>query len=105
MTVLRVCYKSGLRFDERYYLSRHAPLANAVFGPHGVTRVEMIRVTTTPDGSPPPYQVIFTAYFESAAGLQAALQDSRIGEVMGDIAKFYDGMPDVMIGDVVALPA
>lgn len=104
MTVLRVCYKSGIRFDESYYLSKHLPLAGAVMGPHGVKSVEMVKVTATPDGSKPPYQVIFSAYFESAAGLQAALQDPRIGEVMGDIATFHDGAPDVLIGEVVALP-
>jgi hypothetical protein len=27
-----------------------------------------------------------------------------MGEVLGDIGNFYDGMPDVLIGEVVALP-
>jgi hypothetical protein len=51
------------------------------------------------------YQVIFSAYFDSPAALQTAMQSPRMGEVMGDIAKYYDGMPDVLIGEVVALPA
>ena len=105
MTVLRVCYKHGVRFDEGYYISTHSPLVNAVMGPHGLKRTEMVRVTPTPGGPNPPYQVIFSAYFDTAASLQAAMQDPRIGEVMGDIANFHDGAPDVMIGDVVALPA
>lgn len=29
------------------------------------------------------------------------MQDPRIPEVMGDIRYFYDGMPDVMIGEVI----
>ena len=103
MTVLRVCYKHGVRFDEGYYISTHSPLVNAVMGPHGLEKVEMIKVTATPSGSNPPYQVIFSAYFDSAASLQAAMQDPRIGEVMGDIANFHDGAPDVMMGEVVAL--
>ena len=105
MTVLRVCYKHGVRFDEGYYISTHSPLVNAVMGPHGLKRTEMVRVTPTPGGPNPPYQVIFSAYFDTAASLQAAMQDPRIGEVMGDIPNFHDGAPDVMIGDVVALPA
>ena len=105
MTVLRVGYKHGVRFDESYYIATHLPLVGRVMGPHGVKSVEMLKVTATPDGSKPPYQVIFSAYFDSAAGLQAAMQDPRIGEVMGDIARFYDGAPDVMIGDVVPIPA
>jgi len=27
-----------------------------------------------------------------------------MGEVLGDIQNFYDGMPDILIGEVVALP-
>jgi uncharacterized protein (TIGR02118 family) len=105
MTVLRVCYKQGVRFDDGYYISTHLPLVGAVMGPHGGKNLEMIKVTTTPGAATPPYQVIFSAYFDSPAGLQAAMQDPRIGEVMGDIANFHDGVPDVMIGEVVEIPA
>jgi uncharacterized protein (TIGR02118 family) len=104
MTVLRVCYKQGVRFDESYYLSKHLPLVGGVMGRYGVKRVEMVKVTTTADGSKPPYQVIFSAYFESAEGLQNAMQDPKMGEVLGDIQNFYDGMPEVLIGEVIALP-
>jgi uncharacterized protein (TIGR02118 family) len=105
MTVLRVCYKHGVPFDEGYYVSKHLPLAGSVMGPHGVKGVEMVRVTATADGSKPPYHVMFSAYFESAAGLQNAMQSPRMGEVLGDIQNSCDGMPDVLIGEVVALPA
>ena len=104
MNVLRFCYKQGVRFDEQYYLSTHLPLAGRVMGPHGVQRVELVKVTATPDGSKPPYQVIFSVYFDSAAALQNAMQDPRTGGVMDDIRNFHDGMPDVLIGEVVALP-
>jgi uncharacterized protein (TIGR02118 family) len=104
MTVLRVCYKHGVRFDDAYYVSKHLPLVGSVMGPHGLKSVEVVKVNPTPDGSRPPYQVFFSAYFESAAGLQNAMQSPKIGEVMADIQNFYDGMPDVLIGDVVALP-
>lgn len=100
MTVLRVCYKSGVRFDRDYYVAKHLPLASAVMGPHGVANVEVATFGPNPDGSAPPYQVMFSAYFSSAAGLQAAMSSPRIGEVLGDIANYYDGMPDLMIGEV-----
>lgn len=103
MTVLRVCYKHGVRFDEDYYTSKHLPLVGTVMGPYGVSRIEMLKLTTTMDGSKPPYQVMFSAYFESAAGLQNAMQSPRIGEVLGDIQNFYDGLPDVFTGDRVPL--
>jgi hypothetical protein len=48
--------------------------------------------------------VIFTAYFESPAELQNTMQSHEMGPVLNDIQNFYDGMPDVLIGEVVALP-
>ena len=104
MTVLRVCYKQGIRFDEQYYVSTHLPLVAAVMGPHGVTKTEMMKVAATPDGSTPAYQVIFSAYFDSAEAFAQAMQDPRTPEVMADIARFHDGAPDVFIGEVVSLP-
>jgi len=105
MTILRVCYKYGARFDQDYYVSKHLPLAGTVFGPHGLKNVEIMRVTATPDGSKPPYQLIFSAYFESAAGLQNAMQSPQMGQVLADVQNYYDGIPDVLIGELVALPA
>ena len=104
MTVLRVGYKSGVRFDEAYYLSKHLALVGGIMGPHGITSVEVVKVGPNPDGSAPPYQVMFSAYFKSTAALQSALADPRMSEVLGDIPNYYDGMPDLMAGEVVALP-
>lgn len=104
MTVLRVCYKSGVRFDHGYYMSKHLPLVGGIMGPYGVTSVEVARFGPGPDGSNPPYQVMFSAYFESPAALQKAMEGPRMPEVMGDIPNYYDGMPDVFIGEVVGLP-
>jgi uncharacterized protein (TIGR02118 family) len=100
MTVLRVCYKSGIRFDDDYYVSRHVPLAAEVMGPHGVVHIEVVRVTAVTA----PYQVMFSAYFESETGLQNALKSRRMAEVLGDIPNYHDGNPDVMIGEAVAVP-
>ena len=106
MTVLRVCYKNGVRFDRDYYMKKHMPLVSSVMGPHDVKNVEVANFGPNPDGSKPPYQVIFSAYFSSPQALQKAMSDPRIGEVMGDIPNYYDGgAPDVMIGEVVDLSA
>ena len=105
MTVVRVCYKSGIRFDHAYYASTHTPLVTGVMGPHGLTKVEVVTMGPKPDGSQPPYQVMFSAYFDSPSALQNAMQSPRMAEVLGDIQNYYDGMPDVMIGEVVVVPA
>lgn len=105
MVVLRVCYKSGVRFDERYYVTKHIPLAASVFEPLGGKRGELVRVTATPDGSRAPYQAVFSIYFDSPAQAQQALQSPRMPEVLGDIANYYDGTPDILIGEVVPFGA
>jgi uncharacterized protein (TIGR02118 family) len=105
MTVLRVCYKDGVRFDHGYYQSTHTPLVLDAMGPHGLTNIEVMTIGPNPDGSRPPYQVMFSAYFDSPSALQNAMQSPRMAEVLGDIQNYYDGMPDVMIGELVPLPA
>jgi len=70
--------------------------AGSVMGLYGVKRVEVMKVTTTADGSKLPYQVIFSAYFESLAGLQNAIQSPQIGPVFDDIQRIlrrYAGRP------------
>lgn len=101
MTVVRVCYKSGLRFDESYYLNKHLPLAGRIMGALGLKHVEVMKVMATPDGSTPPYQVIFSAYFESPAAQQKAMESPDFAQVLADIPNYYDGMPVVLIGEVV----
>ena len=101
MNVLRVGYKSGIRFDHAYYKSKHLPLAGSIMEPHGVTNVEVANFAQGPDGAAPPYQVMFSVYFASASGLQAALADPRMSDIMGDVPNYYDGRPDLMLGEVV----
>ena len=105
MTVVRVCYKSGIRFDHNYYTSTHTPLVTEVMGPHGLRNVEVVTIGPNADGTRPAYQVMFSAYFDSLSALQNAMQSPRMAEVLGDIQNYYDGMPDVMIGEVVMVPA
>lgn len=102
MTVLRVCYKHGVRFDEGYYVSKHLPLFAGVYGPLGLRNFEVAKVSGAADGSAPPYAVIFSAYFDSAAAAHSAMQSPRAAEVRADGANYY--APDVMIGEVVGFP-
>ena len=104
MTVLRVCYKHGVRFDESYYISKHLPLVGGILGA-AVRNIEVVKLTSAGDGSTPPFQVMFSAYFDSPAALQNARQNPRMPEVLADVQNFYDGMPEVLIGEVLALPS
>jgi uncharacterized protein (TIGR02118 family) len=103
VAVLKVCYKPGVRFDEQYYLSTHVPLATAYFTRFGVTQVEVLRCYGLSD-LPPAYQVIITARFSSMAGLQQALAHPDLAQVLADVPNYYDGVPDVLVGEPVAMP-
>ena len=55
----------------------------------------------TPTGTPAPYQAITSLYFGDAAALEGAVKSAEGQAVVADIANFYDGMPDVMIGEIL----
>jgi len=104
MTVLRVCYKHGVRFDQSYYTSKHLPLVSRIIGA-AVKKIEVVKMASAADGSAPPYQMMFSAYFDSPAALESAMQNPRMPEVLCDVKNFYDGMPDLLVGEVVPSPA
>ena len=101
MTVITSCYKYGVRMDEQYYLTTHAPLVRRVWGAQGLERIEIRKLSAAADGSPPPYQMIMSTYFPSVETFQAALQHASSAEVLGDVKNYYDGMPELFIGEVV----
>jgi uncharacterized protein (TIGR02118 family) len=106
MAVVRVCYKSGARFDEAYYMSSHLALAMRIMEPLGLRHVEVMRLDANPDGSLPPYQVMFSGHFDSVAQIQQAMASPGMQEVLADIPNYYDGSaPDVFVGELLLLPA
>ena len=101
MNVIKVCYRHGVRFDQGYYVKNHLPLVGGIMGSLGLKKTEAVKIAGAADGSAPPYQFVFSAYFESADALQQAMTNPRMPEVISDIKNFYDGMPDMMIGEVI----
>ncbi len=102
MTVLRVCYKTGAAFDEKYYFDTHIPMAGGIMGSLGVKKSEIVKVSGSVPGFASPYQYVFSAYFDSPADLQRCLTDPRMGQVLGDVPNYFTGETDVLVGDVVA---
>jgi uncharacterized protein (TIGR02118 family) len=102
MIVLTVCYKSDIDFDADYYLAKHMPLTAEKLGPLGLRNAEVRKILGTPMGTPAPYHVITSLYFNDAASLQNALGSAEGQAVVADIPNFYHGAPDVMIGEVGA---
>ena len=101
MTVLRVCYKLGVPFDERYYFDHHIPMAGPIMGALGVRKSEIVKVAGSVPGFTAPYQYVFSAYFDSPAAVQQCMQDPRMGQVLGDVPNYFTGETDVMVGETV----
>ena len=101
MTVLRVCYKNGAPFDEKYYYEKHIPMAGAIMGSLGLKKTEIVKVSGSVPGFSAPYQFVFSAYFDSAADLQKCMSDPRIADVLGDVPNYFKGESDVMVGEVL----
>jgi uncharacterized protein (TIGR02118 family) len=100
MIALTVCYRSDVSFDADYYHAKHLPLVFEQIGPLGMSKAEVRKILGTPMGTPAPYQLIATLYFDDAESAQTALRSAGGQAVVADIANFYGGMPDLMIGEV-----
>jgi uncharacterized protein (TIGR02118 family) len=97
---MTVCYKSDVKFDYDYYHAKHLPLVAENLASQGMRKSEVRKILGTPMGTPAPYQVIFTLYFDDAGSMQAAMGSAGGQAVAADVANYYGGMPDMMIGDI-----
>ena len=100
--VLTVGYKRDVPLDEGYYRTRHAEIIERVWGPLGLERTEVRKLAVSSDSSAPPYQIIWSGYCPSVQALQSVLQDPATGEVVSDIANYYQGEPDIFVAEVLA---
>lgn len=76
------------RFDLDYYMKKHIPLVKSLWGPLGLSGVEVLRCIGAPSGTG-PYQLIALLTFGSLAEFQeAAKQHGK--QVLGDIPNFTD---------------
>jgi uncharacterized protein (TIGR02118 family) len=101
MTVLRVFYQQGVKFNEDYYVSKHLPMVRGVFRSLGVRSIEIIKALPAGDGPMPTYQFIFSAYFDSESAVKAALHSPQIAPVLRDVPMFFEGSPEIMVGEVM----
>jgi uncharacterized protein (TIGR02118 family) len=101
MTVLRVCYKQGVSFDEKYYYEKHIPLAGPIMAALGAKKSEIVKVSGSVPGFSAPYQYVFSAYFDSMREVETCMQDPRMGQVLGDVPNYFRGETDVMVGETI----
>ena len=100
MVLVSVMYpnQSGSRFDHDYYLQTHISLVKERWTQMGLEEVRLVRGMGTPDGSPPPYQVIALLSFSSLQDFQNAAQ-AHAQEILADVPKFTDVQPMIQISE------
>lgn len=92
-------FSVGKTFNMDYYLNKHAVLVKKTLGEklRGVS-IEKGLGGMEP-GSPPPFFVIASLYFESIESFQSAFLKAEI--LMADISNFTNTDPQIQISQVV----
>lgn len=99
MIAATICYRQGINVE--YYLSHHVPLSEKLMVPMGIQRAEIRRFLPGPDGTPPPYALTTTLYFDSLEIFQAAMQAPVMAELFADVKNFYHSEPEVFVSEVL----
>ncbi len=99
MTAITVAYKSDVKMNTDYYFGSHVPMVEDRLSSHGLRSAEVRKIVGTPTGAPAPYQIITTLYFDNVTDFTAAMGSDDGRAVLKDIANFYEGTPDIMIGE------
>jgi uncharacterized protein (TIGR02118 family) len=100
MILVSVMYPSSSEstFDHDYYLQKHIPLVKERWGSMGLEDVLLVRGVGTPDGSPPPYQVMALLSFRAMEDFQNAAA-AHAQEIFDDIPRFTSVQPVVQISE------
>jgi len=89
----------GRRFDHAYYQAKHRQLLLDRLTAHGLQRVEMDRALTDGSGGKPAVVACAHMIFADLAGFQAGMA-AHGREIMGDVAKYTDITPGVLISEM-----
>ena len=94
--------QAGKKFDHKYYMEKHLPMAGRQLRPHGLVRAEIDRGISAADpNAPAPFLVVAHLFFNSVDDVHKAFR--AVGrEVMGDIPNYTDIQPQIQISEVVS---
>jgi uncharacterized protein (TIGR02118 family) len=99
MTAITVAYKSDVKMNADYYYNSHVPMVETLLVSQGLRSAEVRKIVGTPTGVPAPYQIITTLYFDNVIDFTNAMSSNDGRAVQADIRNFYEGTPDIMIGE------
>ncbi len=82
---------------ERYYAGTHLPIAAQI---QGVRRIELAKVTGTPDGAAPAFYRIAELYFDGPEHMQRVLATPEARKAVADLPNFATGGVTGLIAQV-----
>ncbi len=82
---------------EKYYAETHLPIAGKM---PGVTKLELTKFISAPDGSQPAYYRQAELYFTSPTQLQETMSSAEGQAAAADLANFATGGVTMIIGSV-----
>lgn len=102
MTIsLQVLYSTedDTTFDHDYYATKHMALVDEYMGAH-IDKTMIVKGLAGGPDVPAGFHAIATMTFTDQAAMDAALAAGA--PVLGDIPNFYNGQPQMLIGEVLA---
>jgi uncharacterized protein (TIGR02118 family) len=91
--------KQGAKFDRDYYIDKHMPMSQRVFGDALKGLAVEFGLNGGPPGSDPPYIVTCHFLFETLDAFYSAFMPNA-AMLQGDIANYTDVEPVIQIGEV-----
>lgn len=82
---------------ERYYAETHLPIAAQI---QGLRRLELSKVTGTPDGASPAFYRMAELYFDSPDHMQRVMGSAEARKAVADLPNFATGGVTTLIAQV-----
>ncbi len=82
---------------ERYYAETHLPIAAQI---QGLRRLELSKVTGTPDGASPAFYRMAELYFDGPDHMQRVMGSAETRKAVADLPNFATGGVTTLIAQV-----
>lgn len=98
--IVSVLYKIAPNdtFDLDYYMKKHIPLVEQLWGPLGLQDVKVLRGTGMINGDLSAYHLIALLDFKSADAFSIAAEKHG-AQVLGDVPNFTSGTPTIQFNE------
>ena len=92
----------GSKFDQKYYMETHIPMATRRLKPHGLVRVEVDKgISTANPKEAAPFFVVAHLVFNSIEDVHKGFQAVGL-DLAGDIPNYTDIKPQIQISEMLS---